>query len=179
MTTATESRVRTPVFICLRCCCEKASAAAFLIGRILHMAVLLFVCVTPALAIQLVSIWQSRCLEVDPPRLLVHQFHVMLRMMCFAHKEARALCETRSGFPHIFFVIVASCAEFEDIGMSGEAIIAKYAEQGELVRTLKTQKAPKAEIDAAVGALLLLKNEYKQVRVYCFSQAPAYDSFSV
>uniref|UniRef100_A0A096LSP0 Bifunctional glutamate/proline--tRNA ligase n=1 Tax=Poecilia formosa TaxID=48698 RepID=A0A096LSP0_POEFO len=38
----------------------------------------------------------------------------------------------------------------------------KVAEQGELVRKLKTEKAPKDKIDAAVKQLLALKEEYKQ-----------------
>ncbi|XP_062275779.1 bifunctional glutamate/proline--tRNA ligase [Scomber scombrus] len=38
----------------------------------------------------------------------------------------------------------------------------KVAEQGELVRKLKTEKAPKDQVDAAVKQLLALKAEYKQ-----------------
>nr|DBA27273.1 TPA: hypothetical protein GDO54_011436 [Pyxicephalus adspersus] len=38
----------------------------------------------------------------------------------------------------------------------------KVTAQGDLVRKLKTEKAPKGEIDAAVKALLTLKAEYKQ-----------------
>ncbi|XP_030051877.1 bifunctional glutamate/proline--tRNA ligase isoform X2 [Microcaecilia unicolor] len=42
------------------------------------------------------------------------------------------------------------------------ALYDKVAEQGELVRKLKTEKAPKEQVDAAVKALLSLKAEYKQ-----------------
>nr|XP_019935574.1 PREDICTED: bifunctional glutamate/proline--tRNA ligase isoform X2 [Paralichthys olivaceus] len=38
----------------------------------------------------------------------------------------------------------------------------KVAEQGEVVRKLKTEKAPKDQVDAAVKQLLALKTEYKQ-----------------
>uniref|UniRef100_A0A8D2LLE5 Bifunctional glutamate/proline--tRNA ligase n=1 Tax=Varanus komodoensis TaxID=61221 RepID=A0A8D2LLE5_VARKO len=38
----------------------------------------------------------------------------------------------------------------------------KVAEQGEVVRKLKTEKAPKDQIDAAVKVLLALKTEYKE-----------------
>ncbi|XP_032416258.1 bifunctional glutamate/proline--tRNA ligase isoform X3 [Xiphophorus hellerii] len=38
----------------------------------------------------------------------------------------------------------------------------KVADQGELVRKLKTEKAPKDQVDAAVKQLLALKAEYKQ-----------------
>ncbi|CAB1431648.1 unnamed protein product [Pleuronectes platessa] len=39
----------------------------------------------------------------------------------------------------------------------------KIAEQGEMVRKLKTEKAPKDQVDAAVKQLLALKAEYKQL----------------
>ncbi|XP_062245767.1 bifunctional glutamate/proline--tRNA ligase isoform X2 [Platichthys flesus] len=39
----------------------------------------------------------------------------------------------------------------------------KVAEQGEVVRKLKTEKAPKDQVDAAVKQLLALKAEYKQL----------------
>ncbi|XP_059208523.1 bifunctional glutamate/proline--tRNA ligase isoform X2 [Centropristis striata] len=39
----------------------------------------------------------------------------------------------------------------------------RVSEQGELVRKLKTEKAPKDQVDAAVKQLLVLKAEYKQV----------------
>ncbi|XP_053293504.1 bifunctional glutamate/proline--tRNA ligase isoform X3 [Pleuronectes platessa] len=39
----------------------------------------------------------------------------------------------------------------------------KVAEQGEMVRKLKTEKAPKDQVDAAVKQLLALKAEYKQL----------------
>ncbi|KAM4770860.1 LOW QUALITY PROTEIN: bifunctional glutamate/proline--tRNA ligase [Rhinophrynus dorsalis] len=45
----------------------------------------------------------------------------------------------------------------------GKAIYNKVSEQGELVRKLKSEKAPKDQIDAAVKTLLALKAEYKQV----------------
>ncbi|XP_066156798.1 bifunctional glutamate/proline--tRNA ligase isoform X2 [Euwallacea fornicatus] len=44
-----------------------------------------------------------------------------------------------------------------------ETLIAKVTEQGNLVRELKTRKAPKTEIDTAVKALLELKEKYKQM----------------
>lgn len=43
------------------------------------------------------------------------------------------------------------------------ALIAKVTEQGNLVRDLKSQKAEKAKVDAAVAQLLALKAEYKTV----------------
>ncbi|XP_073484462.1 bifunctional glutamate/proline--tRNA ligase isoform X1 [Aquarana catesbeiana] len=39
----------------------------------------------------------------------------------------------------------------------------KVTEQGDLVRKLKTEKAPKPQVDAAVKTLLELKSEYKQL----------------
>nr|XP_033793348.1 bifunctional glutamate/proline--tRNA ligase isoform X2 [Geotrypetes seraphini] len=42
------------------------------------------------------------------------------------------------------------------------ALYDKVAEQGEVVRKLKTEKAPKEQVDAAVKTLLSLKVEYKQ-----------------
>uniref|UniRef100_A0A672T273 Bifunctional glutamate/proline--tRNA ligase n=1 Tax=Sinocyclocheilus grahami TaxID=75366 RepID=A0A672T273_SINGR len=45
---------------------------------------------------------------------------------------------------------------------SPKAIYDRVSQQGELVRTLKTEKAPKDQIDAAVKELLTLKAEYKQ-----------------
>ncbi|XP_050316358.1 bifunctional glutamate/proline--tRNA ligase [Anthonomus grandis grandis] len=44
-----------------------------------------------------------------------------------------------------------------------EALVAKVTEQGNVVRDLKTQKASKDQIDAAVKILLDLKAEYKKV----------------
>uniref|UniRef100_A0A8C1FZ43 Bifunctional glutamate/proline--tRNA ligase n=1 Tax=Cyprinus carpio TaxID=7962 RepID=A0A8C1FZ43_CYPCA len=46
---------------------------------------------------------------------------------------------------------------------SPAAIYGHVSEQGELVRKLKAEKAPKDQIDAAVKHLLALKAEYKQV----------------
>ncbi|XP_008124067.2 bifunctional glutamate/proline--tRNA ligase isoform X2 [Anolis carolinensis] len=43
-----------------------------------------------------------------------------------------------------------------------QVLYCKVAEQGEMVRRLKAEKAPKDQIDAAVKALLALKAEYKQ-----------------
>nr|XP_060610227.1 bifunctional glutamate/proline--tRNA ligase isoform X2 [Anolis sagrei ordinatus] len=43
-----------------------------------------------------------------------------------------------------------------------QALYCKVAEQGEMVRRLKAEKAPKDQIDAAVKMLLSLKAEYKQ-----------------
>ncbi|KAJ8362784.1 hypothetical protein SKAU_G00116150 [Synaphobranchus kaupii] len=45
---------------------------------------------------------------------------------------------------------------------SSSGIYEHVAQQGELVRKLKTEKAPKDEVDAAVKQLLALKAEYKQ-----------------
>uniref|UniRef100_A0A671QTA4 Bifunctional glutamate/proline--tRNA ligase n=1 Tax=Sinocyclocheilus anshuiensis TaxID=1608454 RepID=A0A671QTA4_9TELE len=45
---------------------------------------------------------------------------------------------------------------------SPKAIYDRISQQGELVRKLKTEKAPKDQIDAAVKELLSLKAEYKQ-----------------
>ncbi|KAM9273150.1 bifunctional glutamate/proline--tRNA ligase isoform 4-T4 [Cariama cristata] len=46
--------------------------------------------------------------------------------------------------------------------LDNKALYDKVAEQGELVRKLKTEKAPKEKIDEAVKILLNLKAEYKQ-----------------
>uniref|UniRef100_A0AAQ5YRA3 Bifunctional glutamate/proline--tRNA ligase n=1 Tax=Amphiprion ocellaris TaxID=80972 RepID=A0AAQ5YRA3_AMPOC len=54
----------------------------------------------------------------------------------------------------------------------------KVAEQGEVVRKLKTDKAPKDQVDAAVKQLLALKAEYKQQTGQDYKpglQAPAKD----
>ncbi|KAJ8289595.1 hypothetical protein GJAV_G00003130 [Gymnothorax javanicus] len=45
---------------------------------------------------------------------------------------------------------------------SSSGIYERVAEQGEVVRRLKTEKAPKDQVDAAVKQLLALKAEYKQ-----------------
>ncbi|XP_017550021.1 bifunctional glutamate/proline--tRNA ligase isoform X1 [Pygocentrus nattereri] len=47
--------------------------------------------------------------------------------------------------------------------LSSADIHGQVAEQGEVVRKLKSEKAPKDQIDAAVKQLLALKAEYKQV----------------
>ncbi|XP_077138362.1 bifunctional glutamate/proline--tRNA ligase isoform X2 [Ranitomeya variabilis] len=47
-------------------------------------------------------------------------------------------------------------------GDDATAAYDRVSEQGEVVRRLKTEKAPKEEIDAAVKSLLNLKAEYKQ-----------------
>ncbi|KAK3537817.1 hypothetical protein QTP70_019236 [Hemibagrus guttatus] len=54
-------------------------------------------------------------------------------------------------------------------------IYQRVAEQGDLVRKLKTEKAPKDQVDAAVKQLLDLKAEYKQQtgKEYKPSQAPS------
>nr|XP_020664111.1 bifunctional glutamate/proline--tRNA ligase isoform X1 [Pogona vitticeps] len=46
--------------------------------------------------------------------------------------------------------------------IDSKALYDNVAEQGEVVRKLKAEKAPKDQIDAAVKVLLLLKAEYKQ-----------------
>uniref|UniRef100_A0A8C5EF66 Bifunctional glutamate/proline--tRNA ligase n=1 Tax=Gouania willdenowi TaxID=441366 RepID=A0A8C5EF66_GOUWI len=46
--------------------------------------------------------------------------------------------------------------------VSTSALYELVAEQGELVRKLKSEKAPKEQVDAAVKQLLVLKAEYKQ-----------------
>uniref|UniRef100_A0A673KZA1 glutamate--tRNA ligase n=1 Tax=Sinocyclocheilus rhinocerous TaxID=307959 RepID=A0A673KZA1_9TELE len=46
---------------------------------------------------------------------------------------------------------------------SPAAIYGRVSEQGEVIRKLKAEKAPKDQIDAAVKQLLVLKEEYKQV----------------
>ncbi|CAL8404112.1 unnamed protein product [Boreogadus saida] len=46
---------------------------------------------------------------------------------------------------------------------SSSCIYTRVTEQGELVRKLKTEKAPKDEIDAVVKQLLALKAEFKQI----------------
>merc|ERR1712096_226239 len=47
------------------------------------------------------------------------------------------------------------------VGSSNDALNAAVTAQGDLVRKLKTEKAAKPEIDAAVKKLLALKAEYK------------------
>merc|ERR1712106_1184053 len=47
------------------------------------------------------------------------------------------------------------------VGGSNDALNAAVTAQGDLVRKLKTEKAAKPEIDAAVKKLLALKAEYK------------------
>uniref|UniRef100_A0A7N8XEZ5 Bifunctional glutamate/proline--tRNA ligase n=1 Tax=Mastacembelus armatus TaxID=205130 RepID=A0A7N8XEZ5_9TELE len=46
---------------------------------------------------------------------------------------------------------------------SSSCLYARVAQQGEVVRKLKSEKAPKDQTDAAVKQLLALKEEYKQV----------------
>ncbi|KAG7236967.1 hypothetical protein INR49_032977 [Caranx melampygus] len=46
--------------------------------------------------------------------------------------------------------------------VSATGLYEKVAQQGEVVRKLKTEKAPKDQIDAAVKQLLALKTEYKE-----------------
>ncbi|XP_073409433.1 bifunctional glutamate/proline--tRNA ligase-like isoform X3 [Dendrobates tinctorius] len=57
---------------------------------------------------------------------------------------------------------VASCPAAASDGGDAKAAYDRVSEQGEVVRRLKTEKAPKEEIDAAVKSLLNLKAEYKQ-----------------
>lgn len=59
---------------------------------------------------------------------------------------------------------------------SGSEINDKISAQGELVRNLKTAKAPKADIDSAVKVLLTLKAEYKTVTGQDWKPAPATQS---
>ncbi|XP_029449037.1 bifunctional glutamate/proline--tRNA ligase isoform X2 [Rhinatrema bivittatum] len=55
-------------------------------------------------------------------------------------------------------------AEPESAGSrNSKTLFSKVAEQGEVVRKLKAEKAPKEQVDAAVKTLLTLKGEYKQV----------------
>ncbi|XP_041793033.1 bifunctional glutamate/proline--tRNA ligase isoform X2 [Chelmon rostratus] len=49
----------------------------------------------------------------------------------------------------------------------------RVAQQGELVRKLKAEQAPKDQVDAAVKQLLALKAEYKQVTGQEYKPAPA------
>ncbi|KAM6981295.1 bifunctional glutamate/proline--tRNA ligase [Aplochiton taeniatus] len=46
---------------------------------------------------------------------------------------------------------------------SAGCLLARVAQQGELVRKLKTEKAPKDQVDAAVKQLLTLKAEFKEL----------------
>lgn len=55
-----------------------------------------------------------------------------------------------------------ACPAAATNGGDAKAVYDRVSEQGEVVRTLKTEKAPKEEIDAAVKSLLNLKVEYKQ-----------------
>lgn len=58
-------------------------------------------------------------------------------------------------------VAVAEPAASAKSATSTESINAKIVEQGNLVRELKTKKAPKADVDGAVKVLLDLKAQYK------------------
>ncbi|EDS40767.1 bifunctional aminoacyl-tRNA synthetase [Culex quinquefasciatus] len=58
-------------------------------------------------------------------------------------------------------VAIAAPSSTTTSGNSGEAIKAKIVEQGNTVRDLKTKKAAKPEVDAAVKLLLDLKAQYK------------------
>nr|XP_056709348.1 bifunctional glutamate/proline--tRNA ligase [Euleptes europaea] len=53
-------------------------------------------------------------------------------------------------------------SEIPTASLDCRALYDNVAQQGELVRKLKTEKAPKDQIDAAVKLLLALKAEYKQ-----------------
>ena len=57
------------------------------------------------------------------------------------------------------------CLRFQNLSanMSGEEIEKQINEQGGVIRELKSAKADKAEIDAAVKTLLELKAKYKEV----------------
>ncbi|XP_056424337.1 bifunctional glutamate/proline--tRNA ligase isoform X2 [Hyla sarda] len=48
-------------------------------------------------------------------------------------------------------------------GGDAKAVYDRVSEQGEVVRKLKTEKAPKPQVEAAVKTLLELKTQYKQV----------------
>ncbi|XP_043917459.1 bifunctional glutamate/proline--tRNA ligase isoform X3 [Protopterus annectens] len=48
------------------------------------------------------------------------------------------------------------------IGTDGRSLYDKVSQQGEVVRKLKSEKAPKDQVDAAVKTLLALKTEYKE-----------------
>ncbi|KAH0622690.1 hypothetical protein JD844_025203 [Phrynosoma platyrhinos] len=56
----------------------------------------------------------------------------------------------------------ASPSSMSQCPLISQALYCKVAEQGELVRRLKLEKAAKDQIDAAVKVLLALKAEYKQ-----------------
>ncbi|XP_060102376.1 bifunctional glutamate/proline--tRNA ligase isoform X3 [Heteronotia binoei] len=55
-----------------------------------------------------------------------------------------------------------STPEISTTNLDSRALYDNVAAQGEVVRKLKTEKAPKEQIDAAVKLLLALKAEYKQ-----------------
>ncbi|KAK2853483.1 hypothetical protein Q5P01_006144 [Channa striata] len=57
----------------------------------------------------------------------------------------------------------ASTAPSPAASSTSSCLYERVAQQGEAVRKLKSEKAPKAEIDAAVKQLLTLKEEYKQL----------------
>lgn len=58
-------------------------------------------------------------------------------------------------------IAVASQSQPEKLITNADSIIKLIADQGDLVRTLKSQKAQKAEIDSAVKLLLQYKGDYK------------------
>ncbi|XP_069624579.1 bifunctional glutamate/proline--tRNA ligase isoform X2 [Ranitomeya imitator] len=70
---------------------------------------------------------------------------------------------------------VTSCPAAASDGGDAKAAYDRVSEQGEVVRRLKTEKAPKDKLDEAVKALLSLKAEYKEMtgQEYKPGQPPA------
>uniref|UniRef100_A0A452IAR2 Bifunctional glutamate/proline--tRNA ligase n=1 Tax=Gopherus agassizii TaxID=38772 RepID=A0A452IAR2_9SAUR len=72
--------------------------------------------------------------------------------------------EYKPGNPPAAAVAVPNVSSTPQISsnLDSNALYHNVAEQGEVVRKLKAEKAPKDQIDAAVNVLLTLKAEYKQ-----------------
>uniref|UniRef100_A0A8C0GHP1 Bifunctional glutamate/proline--tRNA ligase n=1 Tax=Chelonoidis abingdonii TaxID=106734 RepID=A0A8C0GHP1_CHEAB len=69
--------------------------------------------------------------------------------------------EYKPGNPPVAVPNVFSTPQISS-NLDSKALYDKVAEQGEVVRKLKAERAPKDQIDAAVRVLLTLKAEYKQ-----------------
>ncbi|XP_034232537.1 bifunctional glutamate/proline--tRNA ligase [Thrips palmi] len=77
--------------------------------------------------------------------------------------ELKAQFKTAAGVDWKPGVAVPQAVSEKTFGNSEAAILAQIAEQGEKVRKIKADKAPKDQVDAAVKILLELKAEYKKV----------------
>lgn len=77
--------------------------------------------------------------------------------------ELKAQFKTAAGIDWKPGVAVPQAVTEKSSGNSEAAILSQIAEQGEKVRKIKADKAPKDQVDSAVKILLELKAEYKKV----------------